>query len=110
MLIDGDEGISIDACAKSSRFIGAELEEADVMDGKYTLEVSSPGLDFPLSLNRQYKKNCGRELEIDLIEDRKIEGELESVHEDHLVLIAAGEHKTIKFEEIKQSKVKVSFK
>lgn len=109
VFVDGDNGISIDQCGLISRQLGAELEEDEIMEGKYTLEVSSPGLDFPLVLNRQYVKNIGRELEVELIEE-KVEGELKKVDEDSIVLDLKGEERSLKFEEIKQSKVKVSFK
>jgi ribosome maturation factor RimP len=60
ILVDTDAGITIDACADLSREIGTVLESAGVIDGPYRLEVSSPGLDKPLRLLRQYPKNIGR--------------------------------------------------
>ena len=110
IFIDGDNGISIDQCGKISREIGAEIEEEDFMVGKYTLEVSSPGLDFPITLFRQYVKNVGRNLEVELKDGDMVEGELTEVKEDAIVLKQKAEGKSLNFEEIKQSKVKVSFK
>ncbi|MEO1256534.1 MAG: hypothetical protein AAFY41_16830, partial [Bacteroidota bacterium] len=65
IFIDGDQGISIDQCSKISREVASVMEEEDFIKGKYTLEVSSPGLDFPLSMHRQYVKNVGRELTVE---------------------------------------------
>lgn len=110
VFVDGDEGISIDECSRVSRKIGAELEENDIMPGKYTLEVSSPGLEFPITLHRQYVKNIGRELEVELTNGQHTEGELLDVTKDAIVLKVKKEKQSLKFEEIKQSKVKVSFK
>ena len=110
IFIDGDNGISIDQCGKISREVGAEIEEEDFMLGKYTLEVSSPGLDFPITLFRQYVKNVGRNLEVELKDGDMVEGELTEVKEDAIVLKQKAEGKSLNFEEIKQSKVKVSFK
>lgn len=110
VFVDGDNGISIDACSKISRMIGAEIEEEDFMTGKYTLEVSSPGLDYPLTLHRQYVKNVGRSLVVETLEGTNIEGELLQVEKDEIFLKGSAEKRSIKFEEIKQSKVKVSFK
>ncbi|MEQ8906899.1 ribosome maturation factor RimP [Ekhidna sp.] len=110
VFVDGDNGISIDACSKISRMVGAEMEEEDFMPGKYTLEVSSPGLDYPLTLHRQYVKNVGRSLVVETLEGTNIEGELLKVGKDEIFLKGPAEKRSIKFEEIKQSKVKVSFK
>lgn len=110
IFMDGDNGISIDQCSSISRQVGAEIEEEDFMKGKYTLEVSSPGLDFPLMLHRQYIKNVGRTLEVETSAGEKLEGTLLEVKEDTIELNFKNESQSLKFEEIKQSKVKVSFK
>ena len=109
VFVDGDNGISIDQCSAISRFIGNELEEGEILDGKYLLEVSSPGLDFPLSLSRQYVKNVGRELEIEMLDGEKIHGELTNV-ENEEILIKDKVERSLQIKDIKQSKVKVSFK
>ncbi|WP_424962469.1 ribosome maturation factor RimP [Ekhidna sp.] len=110
VFVDGDDGISIDECSSISRKIGAELEENDIMPGKYTLEVSSPGLDFPITLHRQYEKNVGRSLQVELVNGQMEEGELVEVTKDAIVLKGKKVNQSLDFEEIKQSKVKVSFK
>ena len=111
IFIDGDMGLSIDQCSKISRQVGAEMEEVDFMDGKYTLEVSSPGLDHPVTLHRQYVKNIGRMLKVEMSSGDVNEGKLEEVTEDNIVLVLEKqEPKTIAFNEIKQSKIIVSFK
>lgn len=110
IFIDGDEGLTIDRCGQISRAIGVELEEGDFFEGKYTLEVSSPGLDFPLIHTRQYKKNVGRQLTIDLKEGNKLEGELLSVDSDGISISREPESMEIKWEEIEKTKIKISFK
>ena len=62
--IDTDEGITADQCAEISRGISAELDRHAVLTGRYRLEVSSPGLDRPLKLGRQFAKNIGRTLKV----------------------------------------------
>lgn len=110
IFVDGDQGISIDQCSQVSRRVGASMEEEDFMQGKYTLEVSSPGLDFPLTLPRQYAKNIGRELEIETTENEKIVGELVEIVGNEISLKESEKIRSLQFEKIKQSKVKVSFK
>lgn len=110
IFVDGDNGVSIDQCGRISRQVGEEIEEEDFMVGKYTLEVSSPGLDFPIVLHRQYVKNIGRNLEVETNEGDMVEGELLEVNKGAIVLKHKAENRSLEFEEIKQSKVKVSFK
>jgi len=76
ILIDGDQGAGIDVCAQISRFVGFHLEEENVIDDAYNLEVSSPGIDTPLKLTRQYVKNIGREVEVKKTDGTKKEGKL----------------------------------
>src|ERR1700744_6674434 len=64
ILVDGDSGIGIAECAQISRYVGFRLEEENAIETAYNLEVSSPGVDTPLTQLRQYTKNIGRELGI----------------------------------------------
>ncbi|MDH5365863.1 MAG: ribosome maturation factor RimP, partial [Cyclobacteriaceae bacterium] len=66
ILLDGDEGINIDNCAKISRVVGHAIEEEELINDAFRLEVSSPGLDHPITLLRQYEKNVGRQVKITL--------------------------------------------
>ncbi|MFA0961696.1 ribosome maturation factor RimP [Roseivirga sp. BDSF3-8] len=86
ILIDGDQGVSIDTCADISRKVGNDLEENDLVDSAYTLEVSSPGLDHPLASIRQYRKNIGRRVRITLEDDKEAVGELLEVHDDKVLI------------------------
>src|SRR5271154_3657007 len=61
VFLDGDAGISIEKCVQYCRALYKKIEEAGLFPGgDFSLEVSSPGLDEPLKLLRQYKKNIGR--------------------------------------------------
>ena len=62
ILMDGDDGIGIKDCAAISRHVGFHLEENNIIEQAYNLEVSSPGIDFPLKSVRQFQKNIGRNL------------------------------------------------
>lgn len=84
VLLDGDRGVSIDQCAAISRHIGSNLEEEDAVGHAYTLEVSSPGLDTPLKLLRQYRKNIGRDLAVKMQDGTKRRGKLLVVNEDRI--------------------------
>ena len=118
VLLDGDNGVTIDDCVSLSRAIGHELEENELMESKYTLEVSSPGVDFPLSSERQYLKNIGRSVKIYTNDGKDFIGILKEVSESVIKLdkeVKKG--RKITFEptelplgEVKKTIVQVSFK
>ncbi|QSE99302.1 ribosome maturation factor RimP [Fulvivirga lutea] len=118
ILLDGDEGVTIDDCAEMSRAVGFALEEDEIVDSKYTLEVTSPGVDFPLDTLRQYKKNIGRKLKISTTDGKDIKGILKEVSEKRLLLdkeVKKGkkvDHVPLEmsFDQIKRTIVQVSFK
>lgn len=118
VLLDSDEGVNIDDCAQLSRKIGGELEENEVLDIAYILEVSSPGLDHPLSMDRQYLKNIGRKLRVHTIEGTVCEGKLLEFNNQVLCLETLEKEKNKKvskkvevpLETIQKANVLASFK
>ncbi len=66
IVIDKEGGVTIDDCEKLHRAIDAPLDELDPIDCSYTLNVSSPGIDRPLTLPRDYKRNMGKEISVKL--------------------------------------------
>jgi ribosome maturation factor RimP len=57
--------VSIDSCAAVSRELGSQLDAADAIEAGYRLEVSSPGLDRPLTRERDFASACGREVRVE---------------------------------------------
>ena len=84
VLVDTEEGILINDCGILSRSLGDYIEENELIEEAYTLEVSSPGLDQPLLRIEQYKKSVGRDLRILLKDGPEISGRLESVSVDSI--------------------------
>jgi ribosome maturation factor RimP len=66
ILVDGDKGFSIEDCAELSRHVAKILDERNLIESNYLLEVSTPGVDHPLKLKRQYLKNVGRLLKVNI--------------------------------------------
>ncbi|HWP81300.1 MAG TPA: ribosome maturation factor RimP [Bacteroidota bacterium] len=62
--VDTDTGITINQCADISRELSREMSLQELIQGDYRLEISSPGLDRPLKLLRQYPKNVGRKFRV----------------------------------------------
>jgi ribosome maturation factor RimP len=114
--LDGDAGATIDDCANLSRVLSDELEKENSIEEAYTLEVGTPGLDQPLKLKRQYKKNIGREVKVHLQDKTIIRGKLVNTDEEKIGVEQPGEKKKewktseIPFSEIEKTIVIVSFK
>jgi ribosome maturation factor RimP len=117
IIIDGDKGVTIDDCANLSREISKAFDDLQLFDDSYMLEVSTPGLDQPLRLARQYFKNIGRRIKV-VTHQQALEGKLVEVGEEKIKLeqeISAGKHQETKiielsFLEIDKTFVLVSFK
>ena len=118
VFVDGDQGVSIEKLVQYNRRLYRQLEEEAVFPGgDFSLEVSSPGLDEPLKLHRQYQKNVGRFVEVVTNEGDWKEGKLISANETELVLeTTTGKGKkletvqhTISFDNIKTTKVQIKF-
>jgi len=124
VILDGEPAVTIEECASISRRLGHELEESNIIDSPYLLEVGSPGLDQPLKLKRQYDKNIGRKLSVMLTDNSIKTGMLEQVKQDSILLQAEEKEKKsngkpgkkiltvpveIPFSDIKKSNVVVSF-
>ena len=120
ILMDADQGVTIQACGRLSRAVSEELEAKDIMPEAYVLEVSSPGVDYPLNSRRQFQKNIGRELKVTLTDGTEVKGKLLEVSDAGVKLLvkkkkekgkkATEEELSYAFEEMKKSIVQVSFK
>ncbi len=111
--MDGDNGVTIDDCIALSRWIESQLnrEEED-----YELNVASAGVDSPLRMPRQYRKNVGREVSVTTLDGEKLEGRLEEADEKGFTIVPPAGRKKVQpqpvkfaYEEVKATKVMVKF-
>jgi ribosome maturation factor RimP len=118
VFLDGDKGIPIEKCVTYNRQLYKMIEESGLFPADdFSLEVSSPGLDEPLKLLRQYKKNTGRKVEVLLKDGVKTEGVLKEVTDTSIeVEETRGKGKkqeTVQhhfpFESIKSTKIQIVF-
>ncbi len=116
--LDADSGLGIDKCIKINRAMYKQLEEMAIYpEGDFSLEVSSPGIDEPLKMLRQYVKNIGRDVEVTLNDDSIKEGTLLEATEEAIKIEhttgkgkkAVTENITIAIADIKQTKVQIKF-
>ena len=120
VILDGDGGLSLQDCLDASRAIEFNLDREE---HDFSLQVMSPGLSEPLKFPRQYKKNMGREIDVLLMNDEKIQGEITAVDEESVTLtlryrrpkfVGKGkedvvEEKQILFSEIRKALVIIKF-
>ena len=109
--LDADEGVDVDALAKISREVGFLLDTEEVIAGKYQLNVSSPGVDRPLQLPRQFRKNVGRELYVRYHADaaeQKVKGKLVGADEEAIELaMPQGEVLRLPYDALVEAKVQL---
>ena len=125
--LDKDSGILIDECGEFSRALGNLIEENTLFgDAPYVLEVSSPGMDRPLLVTRQYKRRIGNKLNFLLTDGSQFEAVLTHVTDEGVVVEPLAEKvkkskketpadlvaepKKLRFDEIKKCNLIVSFK
>lgn len=120
VILDGDTSLTLQDCLDASRAIEFNLDKEEFDFG---LQVMSPGLSEPLVLPRQFRKNLGRDLDILLNDDTKVEGELSHVDDEAITLtlryrrpklVGKGkedvvEDKVITYSDIKKALVVIKF-
>ena len=119
--IDGDKGVNIKDCIQISRHIEGSYDRDEI---DFELTVSSAGMDQPFKILRQYQRYIGREVELKTTNGDKMKGKLISADEENVVLEIARkekiegkkkkqliiENKTVPMEQVKETKVVISFK
>ncbi len=118
IFLDADGGLTIERCVKINRTLYRQIEENSwYPDGNFSLEVSSAGVDEPLKMLRQYKKNVGRKVDVLLNDEARYQGRLtEAVEQSITIEYTEGKNKKavtitkkIPLEEIKQTTVIITF-
>ncbi len=116
--LDADNGITIEKCIKVNRALYNQIEESELFPNEdFSLEVSSPGIEEPLRLHRQYKKNIGRTVEVTMSDETKKEGKLLIVNDEEIIIEektgqgkkAVIQKTNILFNQVKHAKVLVTF-
>jgi ribosome maturation factor RimP len=100
VVADQPGGISLETCAQVSKELSRMLDVDDPIEGRYTLEVTSPGLDRPLRTEADFRKNAGRKVKIVLATGRHEEGTVEDVGSDRVKLARANETVDVLFADI----------
>lgn len=113
VFIDSDSGFTLEKCIKINRFLRNRIDESGMYpEGDYSIEVSSPGLDTPLKLIRQYSKNIGRKLDITFMDEEKtpLEVRLLSVEEDAIKVEPLSKIQKGRIEKNTNEPIRIEFK
>ena len=104
LFVDHPAGVGHELCARVSQVVGAALDEACYAEGPYTLEVSSPGLDRPLTKPAHYAAQVGKRVQVKTgvpVEGRKLwRGVLREVRPEAIVMVEGGQEAVIRLEDI----------
>ena len=110
VVVDSDRGVSLDDAATISRKLSAALDATPVMgDFPYTLEVSSPGVDRPLTDPRHWRRAVGRLVQVTAADAGPISGRVLAADADGVTLDVAGDHRRFGYAALGAGAVQVEF-
>lgn len=109
VFVDSDEALNIEELARINRELGFLLDTENVIDSRYSLNVSSPGVQRPLKLPRQFGKNVGRKLRVQYRSEHgpaSVEGELLAVEGGNLLIAENGSQVvTVAYDDVEEARV-----
>ena len=107
VIVDGDTHLSLDQVTSATKAIGEIVESVQSLgETPFTLEVTSPGLDRPLTKVRHWQKNINRLVKVVLLDGLEIKGRIKDVNE----VSATVDEKNINYSDIKRATLEVEFK
>jgi ribosome maturation factor RimP len=111
--VDSEMNVTADDCAEISRGIHKQLEDENIVESGYRLDVSSPGVNRPLRFLKQYHKHIDRKFDISYQDSdsiRKFSGTLKDIEGNELLFIKSNKEEVkIDFDKIIKAKVLISF-
>jgi ribosome maturation factor RimP len=112
LLVDTPEGVTVDECEALNNFLSETLDRESIIDERYTLEVSSPGLDRPLKTDRDFERAIGREIEVsayEAVDGRKAhKGTLIGMDRGNIVIESAGVSTVVPKVKIAMARLKIN--
>ncbi len=111
VIVDADGGVSLDGVAEVNQAVSAALDEADLMgSAPYVLEVSSPGVDRPLTEPRHWRRAAGRLVKVPLAEGGELTGRVVGADDEQVVIAVNGEERSFGYGQVGRGKVQVEFR
>jgi ribosome maturation factor RimP len=108
--VDKDGGVTLDDIADATKEVSRVLDDTDVMgEQPYTLEVTSPGTDRPLTHPRHWRRNRGRLVKVTLAGGRTVTGRIGETDDEAAVLDVDGSTTPVRYEDVAKAKVELEF-
>ena len=108
--VDKDGGVTLDDIAEATKAVSAELDESDVMgEQAYTLEVTSRGVDRPLTEPRHWRRNHDRLVKVTLADGSQLTGRVGASDESGVTLDVSGAEQRLAYDDISKALVQVEF-
>ncbi len=108
--VDKDGGVTLDDVADATRAISDVLDESDVMgEMPYTLEVTSRGVDRPLTLPRHWRRNADRLVKATLVEGETVTGRITTCDETSVTLDVEGTPRDLPYADVAKALVQIEF-
>ncbi len=108
--VDGDSGVTLDEVAEATRAVSRVLDASDVMgEQPYTLEVTSRGVDRPLTLPRHWRRNADRLVRVTLHDGSTLTGRITTATEDAATLDVDGSPSEVAYVDVAKALVQVEF-
>ncbi|MDF5753986.1 ribosome maturation factor RimP [Spongiactinospora sp. TRM90649] len=111
VIVDRDGGVSLDDVADVSQAISKALDDGDAMGAApYVLEVTSPGVDRPLTEPRHWRRAAGRLVSAELREGGAVEGRVRAADDEGVELDVSGEPRRFEYQDLTRGRVQVEFR
>ena len=108
--VDGDDGVTLDDVADATREVSRVLDESDVMgEQPYTLEVTSRGVDRPLTLPRHWRRNTDRLVKVTTRDGQTVTGRIVGSSDDAATLDLDGTRREVAYADVAKALVQVEF-
>ena len=108
--VDRDGGVTLDDVADATREVSRVLDESDVMgEMPYTLEVTSRGVDRPLTLPRHWRRNADRLVKVTLVEGGEVTGRIVASSDSGATLDVDGARREVAYDDVARALVQVEF-
>lgn len=110
VLVDADGGVTLDDLAEATQLVSDVLDASDVLgEAPYTLEVTSPGTDRPLTLPRHWRRNVDRLVKVSTRHEGTFTGRVREAGDDRAVLDVDGATRRVAYADVTKARVEIEF-
>ncbi|WP_043842122.1 ribosome maturation factor RimP [Amycolatopsis taiwanensis] len=111
VVVDAEDGVGLDEVAEVSRAVSAKLDRhEDLIAGAYTLEVTSPGVDRPLTRPRHWRRSRYRLVRINPVEGAGFVGRVGHAGQDAARVLVEGEIRDVRYRDVAKAVIEIEFK